>query len=255
MDDLPVYVWAVVLIGVIGIPASTCLALYRGAHAARLGPRRAALVAGGAAALLAGWLVVSAVLADNFVYRQRPGETRPWLGVAVAGVLLALLASTRIPLVARTLTAPGAAARLTMPHTLRFAGVAFLIVMALGHLPAVFALPAGLGDMAIAVAAPVIAYRLAAGTGHRAAVWFNVLGLADLVVALSIGVTVGYRLVVVTPSAESLSLLPLTLIPTTAVPLLLALHIVSLRHLAAAARTGPTTEPARPREPHPTVPR
>jgi hypothetical protein len=42
--------------------------------------------------------------------------------------------------VARALAAPGTASRLELPHTFRVAGVAFLITMALGHLPALFAL-------------------------------------------------------------------------------------------------------------------
>jgi hypothetical protein len=175
--------------------------------------------------------------------------------VAAAGTLLGLLAGTALPLVARSLAAPGALVRLTLPHTFRLAGAAFLVVLALGHLPAVFALPAGLGDIAVALAAPWVARELAGGAGLRRAFWFNVLGVADLVVAVGIGVTVGYRLVVVSPSGEALSMLPLALIPTTAVPLLLALHVVSLRRLAAATRAGRSVAPARPSESrrHPSV--
>jgi hypothetical protein len=237
MYDVPALVWVVVLAGAIGIPAWTCVELYRGAQGAGLGRRPAALVSGGAAVLLGGWLAVSALLADRLVYHQNPGQTKPWLAVALLGVLGTLLAATRIPLVARVLAAPGTTARLILPHTLRLAGASFLIVMALGHLPAIFAVPAGLGDIAIGLAAPPVAGALARGA-HRPAFWFNVLGLLDLVVAVGIGVTVGYRIVEVTPSGEPLSLLPLALIPTTAVPLLLALHIVSLRQLATAARTA-----------------
>jgi hypothetical protein len=51
-----------------------------------------------------------------------------------------------MPVVARALTAPGMASRLVGPF--RVAGVVFLFYLALGHLPALFALPAGLGDMA-----------------------------------------------------------------------------------------------------------
>jgi len=40
--------------------------------------------------------------------------------------------------------------------------VAFLIMMALGHLPALFALPAGLGGIAAGMAAPLVAYNLRA---------------------------------------------------------------------------------------------
>jgi hypothetical protein len=53
------------------------------------------------------------------------------------------------------------ASRLVLPHTLRIEGVVFLLLMAQGHLPPVFALPAGLGDIAARVSAPFIARRTA----------------------------------------------------------------------------------------------
>jgi hypothetical protein len=235
---LPSYVWALVLIGVIGIPAITCLMLYRGAITAGLGRRTATMVTVVAAAGLGGWLAASGLVARAGAYRQASGQAAPWFGVAVAGTLLVLLAATRIPVVARILTAPGTPARLALPHSLRVVGVTFLLVMAQGHLPAVFALPAGLGDIAAGLAAPSVAIRLAQG-GRIRAVWFNLFGILDLVVALTIGFLAGlgpWRPLEVTPSTEPLSLLPLALVPTVAVPLSLALHLVSLRRLRVAAR-------------------
>jgi hypothetical protein len=237
--DLPSYVWALVLIGVIGIPAATAVMLYRGAVAARLGRRTSIGVAAAAAAALGGWIVVSALLAHAGEYHRASGEAAPWFGVAFAGTLIALLLAAQIPPVSRILADPGTPARLALPHTLRVVGVTFLIVMAQGHLPAVFALPAGLGDIATGLAAPLVARRLARGTGHTRAVWFNVLGILDLVVALSLGFLAGlgpWRPLDVTPSTQPLALLPLALIPTVAVPLAITLHIVSLRRLRTAAR-------------------
>jgi hypothetical protein len=237
--DLPSYVWALVLAGVIGIPAITCIMLYRGALAAGLSPRTATIVTATGSAVLGGWLLASGLLARAGVYHQASGQAAPWFGVAVAGTLLGLLAASRIPPMPRVLAAPGTPARLTLPHTLRVVGVTFLLVMALGHLPAVFALPAGLGDIAAGLAAPFVARRLAQGGGRTRAVWFNLFGILDLVVALSVGFLAGlgpWRPLEVTPSTEPLSLLPLALVPTVAVPLSLALHMVSLRRLRAAAR-------------------
>jgi hypothetical protein len=79
--------------------------------------------------------------------------------------------------------------------------VAFLLTIALGHLPALpalFALPAGLGDIAAGIAAPLVARRLAQGTGRRAAMWFNVFGMTDVVVSLTLGALTGFRLINVT---------------------------------------------------------
>jgi hypothetical protein len=213
--------------------------LYRGAIAAGLGRRTATAVTVVAAALLGGWLLASGLLAGADVYHQASGQAAPWFGAAFAGTLLVLLAATRIPVVARILDAPGTLARLILPHTLRVVGVTFLIVMAQGHLPAIFALPAGLGDIAAGLSAPFVARRLAHGGGRTRAVWFNLFGILDLVVALSIGFLAGlgpWRPLEVTPSTEPLSLLPLALVPTVAVPLAIALHIVSLVRLRTAAQ-------------------
>jgi hypothetical protein len=236
MYDLPTYVWALVLVGAIGIPAATTAVLYRSAIAARVGRRAATAVTATAVAVLGGWLVISGLLAGAGEYRLDPGEVVPWFLVAVAGTLIALLPATRIPIVSRILADPGTPARLALPHTLRVVGVLFLILMAQGHLPAAFALPAGLGDIAIGVAAPFVARRLASDRGCAGAVRFNVLGILDLIVA---GV-IGFLLlgpIEVTPSTEPLTLLPLALIPTAAVPLAVALHVVSLRRLRAVAKS------------------
>jgi hypothetical protein len=241
--DLPGYIWTLVLIAAIGFPVTTGIVLYRSAVAAGIARGTALGVAVAAVTVFGGWLVFSGLLARAGVYRQAPGDGVPWLPVAVAGFLVMLLLAIRIPLVSRILSAPGASARLILPHTLRVVGVAFLIVMAQGHLPAIFAVPAGLGDIAIGVAAPFVARRLVRGAGRTEALRFHVLGLIDLIVALSIGFLL-FGFVEVTPSTEPLTLLPLALIPTVAVPLAVALHLVSLRQLRTATRseenqTGP----------------
>jgi hypothetical protein len=251
MYDPPGYLWALTIAGMIAIPAATCVVLYGGAVRAGLGRRRAALLAGGAAAVLGGWFTASAVIAGHGWYHARLGHGVPWLPVAVAGFLGLLLALRQIPVVARALTAPGLVARLELPHAFRVVeGSAFLITMALGHLPALFALPAGLGDIAAGIAAPFVAYRLARGGGRRAALWFTAFGMTDLVNALTLGALTGFALLNVTPSGAPISGLPLALIPTAAVPLLLALHITSVSALRRAHRaplpaTAPLTAAAR----------
>ena len=253
MYDPPGYLWAITIAGITAIPAATSLVLYGRAVRAGLGRRRAALLAGGAAAVLAAWFTASAVIAGHGWYHARLGHGVPWLPVAAAGFLGLLLALRRIPVVARALAAPGTVSRLELPHSFRVAeGAAFLLIMALGHLPALFALPAGLGDIAAGIAAPLVALRLAQGTGRRAALWFTAFGMTDLVVALTLGALTGFQLVNVTPSGAPISQLPLALIPTAAVPLLLALHITAVPALRRAHRaplpaTGPRIADATPR--------
>ncbi len=227
MTDLSTTVWVLLLVAVLGIPAVTSVMLYRAALTAGLGHRAGTGLAGVFAAGWGGWLLITAYLADTGVY------TGQWFLVAVGAVLVALLLAARIPVVARVLAHPDALARLAWPHTLRILGVVFLLVMIQGHLPAVFAVPAGLGDIAIGVAAPLLARRLARGD-RRAAVRFHVLGILDLVLAAGIATLVTSGLLDVIPSTDPLRLLPLALVPTAAVPLAVALHLVSLRQLRSA---------------------
>jgi hypothetical protein len=232
MYDPPAYLWAITIAGPVAVAALTCIALYRGAERSGLGRKRSALLAGAAAVVLGGWLAASAVIAGHGWYR-----TLPWFPVAITGYLGLLLALRRIPVVARALAAPGMVSRLALPHTPRVAGLAFLLYLALGHLPALFALPAGLGDIAAGIAAPLVARRLAQGTGRRAGLWFNAFGLTDQVVALTLGAVTGFQLLNVTPSSAPISELPLALIPTATVPLFFALHITAVSALVRAPRT------------------
>src|SRR6266700_887851 len=148
-----------------------------------------------AAVLLGGWLTTTAVIAGHGWYHTRLSQV-PWLPVAAAGFLGTLLALSRIPVVARALTAPGMASRLVRPHSFRGGR---------GGLPA---LP-GPRSPARAVRP---ARRLAQGTGRRAAQWFNAFGITDLIVALTLGALSGYQLLNVTPSSAPIGELPLALI-------------------------------------------
>jgi hypothetical protein len=236
MYSPPWYVWVICFAGVIGFPAATCFVLYRGARGAGSSRPRAASLAVAAGVVLGGWLATSAVVAARGRY-QGNLDGPPWLAIAAGGSLIGLLAMSRIPAVTRALAAPGSLSRSALPHAFRVAGVSFLIVLALGHLPALFAIPAGLGDMAVGIRAPFVARRLARGTGHRGAVWFHALGTIDLVNALILGGLTGYGIVQSTAPSDALALLPIVLIPTVSVPLLLVLHVDSLRRLVATSRT------------------
>ena len=246
MYDPPGYLWALTIAGIVAIPAATCIVLYGGALRAGQSRARAALLGGGAAVVFGGWFIASAVIAGHGWYHAQLGRQVPWLPIVVVGFLGLLLALRRIPAVARALAAPRMVSRLELPHSFRvIEGTAFVLMMALGHLPALFALPAGLGDIAAGIAAPLVARRLAQGSGRRrAALWFNAFGMTDLISALTLGALTAYQLVSVTPSGAPISELPLALIPTAAVPLLFALHITSVSALVRAPRAPlPVTAP------------
>ncbi|MEQ7006717.1 hypothetical protein ABN028_10955 [Actinopolymorpha sp. B17G11] len=238
MYDLPGYVWAMTLGGVIGILLTTSYVLYRGGVEIGLSRTKAIGVGLASYVLLGGWLVASGLLAWSGAYLQGSGDVRPWLGLAAVSVLAGVLLAGRIPLVSRILAHPGTLSLLVLPNVFRIFGSTFLTVMALGHLPAVFALPAGLGDIAAGAAAPFLAWRLARGD-RRGAVSFHLFGILDLAVALAIGYLAGLgpvQLIHVAPSTEALGMLPLVLVPTVAVPLIIGLHVLSLTRLHAMAR-------------------
>jgi hypothetical protein len=239
MYHAPPYIWLLTILEVVTFPLATSVVLYAGALRAGLARGTAALIGIASAAIFASWFTASGVLAGHGEYHARLGHGAPLLPIVVFSFIGLLLALTRIPNVARTLAAPGMAARLIHPHSFRVGGLVFLLLMIQGHLPALFAVPAGLGDIAVGIAAPGVARKLAEGTGRAAALRFNLLGLTDLVVALIMGAIVGYRVIAVTPSGAPISELPLALIPSAAVPLLFALHLVSisaLRRSVPAAR-------------------
>jgi hypothetical protein len=115
----------------------------------------------------------------------------------------------------------------------RWAGLEFLSLYAYNVLPGVFALPAGLGDMAIGVTAPWMMLALARQPAFAASGTFirwNLLGILDLVVAVSIA-AISVVLSTGAPgeiSAAPMGTLPLLLIPAFLVPLFLMLHATAL---------------------------
>lgn len=243
MYSPPGYVWVAALVGPIAFIILSCLVLYGGAIRAGLRRSTATLTAAAAATALGGWLAISAVFADHGWYETTAAF--PLLPVASVGALAVFLALTRTPAVTRTLAAPGMTSRLILPQTVRVTGVAPLLYLALGHLPALFALPAALGDIASGTAAAFVTRRLATGAGSsRGGLWFNAFGITDLVVSVTTGSLTSYQLIHVTPATD-LGQLPIALVPTAVVPMLLALHIISIGSLRTTAkRPLPAINPA-----------
>jgi hypothetical protein len=224
-------------VGVVGMPAAAAVVLYRTAAVAlgRTAATRITVVAG-----VAWTVAVAGVagLAATGAFDPTPGRFAPWLILVALVPLTAILVAARAPRVWPILTGPRAMGRLVVPQTFRVVGAVFLIVMLLGELPAVFAVPAGLGDIAVGLAAPAVAARLRQGR-RDGAVWFHVVGLLDFVVAFALAILAGLgpsNVLGASPSTGAMSQLPLVLVPTTVVPLAVALHIIGLRQLAAAGR-------------------
>jgi hypothetical protein len=83
------------------------------------------------------------------------------------------------------------------------------------------------GGIVIGATAPLVAMRLANPDHRKSFILWQLLGIADLVTAVTMGTTA--RLIEPHGIATSpMTVLPLSLIPTFAVPLLFILHILCI---------------------------
>ncbi|HET6577667.1 MAG TPA: hypothetical protein VFG66_05055 [Gemmatimonadales bacterium] len=125
----------------------------------------------------------------------------------------------------------------------RVLGVVFVILLAQGQLPAHFALPAGWGDIAIGLTAPLVALALVRrvpGAIPLAISW-NVLGLLDLIVA--VGMATGLLAPLLAPelgprvpAAAAMGVFPMVLVPLFGVPVAVLLHVLALGRLLRERR-------------------
>jgi hypothetical protein len=161
----------------------------------------------------------------------------------VAPIVFGLVPPLAIGLVALWLSAPlrrvlsdgPTAAAVIAVQGYRMVGGGFLLLMALGQLPAIFAIPAGVGDLLVGLTAGGVAARVAAGD-RRVGITWNLLGVLDLAIALLIGLTAApgvAHLILTEPTTAAVTLAPLVIVPAFLVPLSLWLHAVSLRSLLA----------------------
>src|SRR5438876_3199608 len=121
---------------------------------------------------------------------------------------------------------------LTLVQSWRIIGFTFVLLEARGVLPAIFALPAGYGDMAIGMTATFVAWKLTNPVHRNSFILWQLLGIADLVTAVSLGTTA--RVISPeSPSMVAMTVLPLSLVPTFLVPLFLILHVICIAQARA----------------------
>jgi len=202
--------------------------------------RREGRVALASGATLAVWAVITTALAHQGFFQAAAGETIPPVGLNLAVVLLALALCLAVSPSLRGLRSRQAS--LIRLHLWRFEGIVFLILMAEGRVPALWALPAGIGDILVAATAPWIARNLETLQGRRRAITWNLLGIVDLVVAVALGVMTnpgGAQVFMTVPTSEMLTRFPLALVPTFLVPLAFTLHVISLWQLLGGTWARP----------------
>lgn len=200
--------------------------------------------------LLAAWLVFSIFSSALHLYSNANNTPPIALGLAVLTpitIFLVWFASSPgfrqfiLSLNPRTLT---------LVHSMRIAGVVFLVLATYKILPAFFALSAGWGDIAIGTTAWLAALRLASPAHRKGFIFWQVLGMVDLVNALALATLAG----VIDPHGiptAAMTVLPMSYIPTFAVPLFLILHIICIVQARRWPATGVVTTGHRFHEPAP----
>ena len=193
---------------------------------------------------LAAWflLVVSFGAAGAFI--GRPGTPPVPIAIGVAAPLLLFWAWMRLSQSFSEFVLALDLRLIAGMQAWRWAGLGFLSLYAHNVLPAVFALPAGLGDMAIGVTAPWVILALVRQPRFATSTAFirwNLFGILDLVVAVSIG-TLSALFATGAPgeiSTAPMATLPLLLIPAFLVPLFLMLHTAALLQSRQLVRNRP----------------
>lgn len=184
----------------------------------------------GSAVVLASWLLGIMLLASENFFRN--GVPPPRIPTALLATLLAgylFLLSDAF----RGIIAAIPQHWLIGIQTFRILGGVFLIRYFQGDLPALFAIPAGVGDLLTGILAPFVAYWWYAGKPYarRAAIAWNLFGMADLVNAVVLGTLTGAAGIV----------FPIVLIPIYAVPRAFLIHSYSLIGLVRKTSSQPTS--------------
>jgi hypothetical protein len=201
----------------------------------------------GAGVFLGAWLGAALLLAPapQTLLSRDPSYLTPLVPLfAVVPISLGLLAIGLSPALRQVLAAASLPAIVGV-QLYRAVGVVFLILLAQGQLPEHFALPAGWGDIAVGLSAPLVALALARGArrGRTLALAWNGFGLVDLVVAVGMGS--GLLVPLLAPQlganlgpASAMGVFPLILVPTFAVPVSVLLHLIALGRLRSVKRAS-----------------
>jgi len=246
VESVPLWAAAVVLVDIVGAALVAWIGLRRAAHSL-FDARKAARTSSLFATVLLSWFVVAALI----TLVPRPEDAPAMLAAAVVVVWNLLLTAVGYGL--RFFSRTYLEMIDAIPHHLllafqsyRLIGIVFLPMLALGVLPAFFAVPAGVGDIITGLAVLGAAYLYAKhSAGARgAAVGANLIGMLDFAVAIGAGTTIlapPLQAILGGSSALTghLSVFPLGLIPLFVVPLGFIVHLHSLTRLAGERKRVP----------------
>ncbi len=189
------------------------------------------------AGLIAVWFLAVLAASAFWVFKTDPSRPPIPLGLAVLIPIAAFALWFRASEPFRRFVLAINPRTLTFVQSWRIAGLVFVVLYLDGMLPGLFAIPAGWGDIFIGLTAPFVALKLADPSRRSSFLLWQALGILDLVVAVGTGAGA----FLIDPHGiptSPMTMLPLSLIPTFAVPLLLILHLISI----AQARRWPAQD-------------
>jgi hypothetical protein len=179
------------------------------------------------AGLIAAWFVFVFSASALQVFKTDPNLPPIALGLVVLAPIIVFLLWFATSAGFRQFALSLNPRTLTFVQSWRIAGIAFLALYTFGLLPRLFAFSAGWGDIAIGATAPWVATNLVNFRHRQSFIFWQILGMFDLVSAVTLGTTAG----LISPHGVTtavMTVLPMNLIPTFAVPLFLMLHVISI---------------------------
>ncbi len=172
--------------------------------------------------------------------RAGPGSLPIPFGIAIAVPIVIFFESYRAVPRFRAAVLAVDVGLVTHLQAWRVAGFVFLPLLFFGHLPGLFAWSAGLGDVAVGLAAPWVAWRVVKDPGYawtRGFAAFHWLGLLDVASALgTFTITSGIIPGLTDPTSVAIEEMPLSLIPGFLVPAFVILHAVALLKVRSLRR-------------------
>jgi hypothetical protein len=231
--------WVVILGYSLCVAVLVLRAIARGASAAGLAPDRGRRLLWWSSSLLLVWAAIVISAAAAGVLRYDPSYPFPFIGLAVVSPLIVAAALYRLSAPLRSALGAAPLPDLIGIQAFRAIGFVFLILLLQQRLPAIFALPAGIGDVLIGLTAILVArsfHKNSPAAPVFGLVW-NFAGILDLVVAIGVGFlasTTPLRLIFSTPPTDLVAMLPLVMITLFLVPLFLMLHAVTIERITSA---------------------
>jgi hypothetical protein len=190
------------------------------------------------AACLLGWLVLAFVLGSAGVFQATTSRAFSPVAVGIAVTVLTGMFLLSRSSALNTVLAAIPLSWLVGVQLYRVMGLNFLVLYALGSLPPEFAIPAGVGDVVVGLAAPVVGYLFYKGYRWSCltVLGWNIVGTLDLVVAVATGFLSSpgpFQVLALETPNELITVFPLVLVPVFAVPLSILLHLAALKRLKA----------------------